>query len=461
MKRKLFCPILLVLLFLLTMICVPVWAEPAASGTFGKSNLEMQWSVEGNTLYITGNGYMDGFDMTRSRPWDPYRKQIQRIVMTGTIENIGYYAFEGCTELTEIVWPDGLKYINNYAFSDCTSLKKVTIPGQVEKIYEFAFNRCTALEVVTMSESVIAIDDGVFYGCSALHTVTLSAKLQRIQRWCFFGCKALKQIQLPSTLQIINGGAFAESGLVKISIPEQVQDLGSTFVECRDLEEVTFTGKRINLLGNGTFRNCVSLTKVNMPAEVSTVHIDAFAGCKNLTSVHFYGDMPKFQPTYTFTIQLIIYYPEGNTTWTQEAMDAFVKAYAGHKVQFVPTVYQIPEETVPDSTVQTPPVTDNPVKPTDGPDAKNPSEQEPVQPDPTSGAEPTEETLSKADKESGDVDNPADAPTETLGGNNTTEQTGIEEEQPKGFPWVAICIGAAVLLAGGGVAAWFMLRKKP
>ncbi len=461
MKRKLLCPMLLGMLLLLMVICVPVRAEPVASGTFGRSNQEMQWSVEGNTLYITGNGYMYGFDRTRSRPWDPYRNQIQRIVMTGTIENIGYYAFEGCTELTEIVWPDGLKYIYNYAFSDCTSLKNVTIPGQVETIYEFAFNRCTALEVVTMSESVIAIDDGVFYGCSALHTVTLSTKLQRIDRWCFLGCKALKQIQLPSTLRIIDADAFAESGLVKISIPEQVQDLGGTFAECRALEEVTFTGKHINILGSGTFRNCVSLTKVNMPAEVSTVYIDAFADCKNLTGIHFYGDMPKFQPNYIFTIRLIIYYPEGNTTWTQEAMDAFVNAYAGHKVQFVPTVYQIPEETVPNSTVQTPPVTDNPVKPTDGLDAKNPSEQEPMKPEPTSAAEPTEETLSLTDKESGGVDNSADAPTETFGGNDTAEQTGIEKEQSKGFPWMAICIGAAVLLAGGGVAAWFMLQKKP
>ena len=168
MKKRLICPVLLGMLILALVFCVPVQAEPVASGTFGRSHLAMEWSVEGNTLYITGNGYMDGFSMNNSRPWDPYRGQIQRIVMTGSMDNIGYHVFEGCTELTEIVWPDGLKYIHDYAFSGCTSLRKVTIPKHVEIIYENVFNGCIALEEVTMSESVKKIGQGSFYACSAL-----------------------------------------------------------------------------------------------------------------------------------------------------------------------------------------------------------------------------------------------------------------------------------------------------
>lgn len=429
MKRKLICPILLGLLTLLMIVRVPVRAEPVASGTFGRSNLEMQWSFEGNTLYITGNGYMDGFSMKDTRPWDPYLGQIHRIVMTGTIENIGSHMFEDCTALTEIVWPDGLKFVDNDAFKGCTSLKNVTIPKTVERIGEYAFGSCTALEVVTMSENVTYIGDAVFNNCSALHTVKLSSKLREIGRWCFACCTALQQIELPSSLQILGVDAFRESGLVKITIPE-VQGISGLFSECKKLEEVTFAGKSMDVLGSGMFYDCTSLTTVNLPAEVSMVHIDAFKGCEKLTSVNFYGDMPKFQPTYTYVVRLTINYPDGNTTWTQEAMDAFVGAYIGNKVQFVPTVYQIPEEPAPDPTVQTPPVSEDSVKPTDEPATEKTMEQSPAVTEP-SGATPTEQNppqeIENAGNQTGTStgnasDNSANTPTENPVADNETEE---------------------------------------
>lgn len=457
MKRKLICPILLGFLTLLMIICLPVRAEPVASGTFGRSNLEMQWSFEGNTLYITGNGQMDGFSMKDARPWDPYLGQIHRIVMTGTIENIGSHMFKDCTALTEIVWPDGLKFVGNYAFKGCTSLKNVTIPETVEKIYEHAFIHCTALEIVTMSENVTHIGEGAFESCSALHTVKLSSKLREIGRWCFMGCTALQQIELPSSLQILGVSAFQGSGLVKITIPEQVQGISGLFSECKNLEEVTFAGESMDVLGSGMFYYCSSLTTVNLPAQVSTVHIDAFAGCKKLTSVNFYGDMPKFQPTYTFSIHLIIYYPEGNTTWTQEAMDALTGAYVGNKVQFVPTVYQ----------------TQEPEEPTGGTNTQNPTKQEPVTSEPTVAA-PTEQTQSQESENAGNqaniptdnaADNPNNTPTENDGDNQTNPPTenpvaDNETEEPAPFPWVVVCIGAAVLLAAAGVIVWVRIKKR-
>jgi len=438
MKRKLICPILLGLLTMLMIVCVPVRAEPVASGTFGRSNLEMQWSFEGNTLYITGNGFMDGFSNKNDRPWTPYLDQIQRVVMTGTIENIHSMVFEDCTALTEIVWPDGIKSIYSSAFAGCKSLKNVTIPKTVENISEYAFSSCTALETVMMSDGVICIDDAAFADCSALHTVKLSSKLQEIGRWCFMGCTALQQIDLPSSLEILDAGAFQQSGLVKITIPEKVQDIAG-FLECKNLEEVTFAGKRINILGSGAFRDCGSLTTVNLPAEVSTVHIDAFAGCKKLTSIHFYGDMPKFRPTYTLFVQLTVYYPEGNATWTQEAMDALLKAYPGNQVAFVPTVYQTPEPAEPAE----------PAEPTDGPAAENPTEQETVTPEPTDAA-PTEQTPTQ---ETTDTENQTNAPTENPAADD-------EKEEPSPFPWVAVCIGAAVLLAAAGVIVWLRVKKR-
>lgn len=445
MKRKMICSILLGLLLLSTIICVPARAETVASGTFGRSNLAMQWSVEENTLYITGNGYMDGFSMNDSRPWDPYRGQIQRIVMTGTIENVGYHAFEGCTELTEIVWPDGLKYIFDYAFSDCTSLKNVTIPEPVEIINEFAFNRCTALEVVTMSESVKKMAGGAFYECSALHTVTLSPKLREIGRWSFQRCKALKQIQLPATLQIVGDGAFRESGLVKIDIPERVQKLpGGVFWDCSNLEEVTFSSKSLELLGAQLFKDCSALTALHLPSDVATVYTDAFVGCNNLKSVCFHGDMPQLKPSFVDPIFLTFYYPEGNTTWKQEAISSFTEGNRG-EVLFQSTVCQLLEKPIPEPT-------------TEAPTEQLPTETMP--PVTTESTESTEETLLPTGEGSDGVENPPNTPTGAIGEDNVTKPTDMEKDQPQNLLWVAVCISAVILLAAVGMVICVKMRKK-
>lgn len=342
MKRKTTL-LLLGLLLITVFLCIPAQAEPIASGTFGRPNLAMQWSVEGNTLYITGNGYMDGFSSNDSRPWDIYRGQIQRIVMTGTMDNVGNYAFKGCTELKEIVWPDGLKYINNYAFSGCASLREVTIPDQVEVIFEYAFKGCVGLRTVSMPKSVLRLEHGVFNECAALHTVTLSSGLEEIGRYCFQECEDLKQIELPNTLLKIGSDAFRESGLEKITIPERVYEVGGgAFIDCSNLKEVTFSCRSLETFGNHLFANCKALTTVRLPASLTAVSLDAFYGCENLKEVSFAGDMPKFIPSYVNYVPLTVYYPKGNTTWTQEKMDASTEGHRG-EVKFYP-IEELPTE---------------------------------------------------------------------------------------------------------------------
>ena len=471
MKKRLICSMLLGLILTL-MICVSAQAEPVASGKFGREHLAMEWSVEGNTLYITGNGFMDGFSMNDSRPWDLYRDQIQRVVMTGTIDNIAYYAFEGCTKLTEIVWPDGLKYINDHAFSGCTALESVTIPGSVEIIYDHVFNQCTSLKEVTILEGVKKIGQYSFADCTALRTVNLPPKLREIGRGCFYRCKALQKIQLPTTLELLGSGAFRESGLVEIDIPERVQELSGTFFDCTNLEKVTFSGNRfLKVLGNDLFRNCKALTALHIPKSVTTVYADAFVECQRLDNVYFYGNMPELIPSYVYPIFLTFYYADGNTTWKQEEIDKFTQGNRG-EVQFQSIVYQLPDESVTEPPATEPPATKPPAteppvteppatKPpaTEPPATKPPVTEPPVTEPPATESAPTatEETLAQS----------GDSGTETT--DNTTMEAADEKEPtasandeqktPGTFPWAVVCISAAVILAGGGTLLWFKKKK--
>lgn len=59
--------------------------------------------------------------------------------------------------------------------------------------------------------------------------------------------------------------------------------LTHTYVDNKDVHEITFIGKVIGL--NYTFKNCSNLTSVYIPDSVTTIYGSCFQGCQNLTSI--------------------------------------------------------------------------------------------------------------------------------------------------------------------------------
>ena len=74
-------------------------------------------------------------------------KHIVRFGIDNTDE-ICAYAFQDCTELTYISFPDEIKNIKRGAFKGCTSLKAVPLSEHIEYIGREAFDGCTSLEEI-------------------------------------------------------------------------------------------------------------------------------------------------------------------------------------------------------------------------------------------------------------------------------------------------------------------------
>jgi len=66
---------------------------------------------------------------------------------TGLI-SIGYDAFHGNTNITQIILSEGITSIDTSAFMQCSSLKKVTLPESITSIKSFAFAHCTNIVMV-------------------------------------------------------------------------------------------------------------------------------------------------------------------------------------------------------------------------------------------------------------------------------------------------------------------------
>ena len=55
-------------------------------------------------------------------------------VIPNSVTSIGYYAFYGCSGMTELTLPNSVRSIGDYAFSDCSDLAKITSLAEIPPV---------------------------------------------------------------------------------------------------------------------------------------------------------------------------------------------------------------------------------------------------------------------------------------------------------------------------------------
>lgn len=92
---------------------------------------------------------------------------ITSVALPGLTE-LGYGAFQGCSELQNLTIKEGLKNIPPQAFYGCNKLSAVDIPVSATSISDYAFGDCTSLQKASIPATVTSISDSAFSNCSNL-----------------------------------------------------------------------------------------------------------------------------------------------------------------------------------------------------------------------------------------------------------------------------------------------------
>ena len=120
--------------------------------------------------------------------------QLTNIVGLKNVSEIGNSAFSGCVNLESIIIPNGVADIGNSAFEECVKLQSIVIPDSVSYLGAYAFLGCTGLTFVNIGTGIIFLPYHGFSGCSRLQTVTIAGELRLSQSEAFTGCTALKDV---------------------------------------------------------------------------------------------------------------------------------------------------------------------------------------------------------------------------------------------------------------------------
>lgn len=167
--------------------------------------------VFGDALY--GCGLKPGKEMPRVRVIQPYAflgvKELEKLVIPDSVEEIDAFAFADCDGLQEVVIPASVKSIGDYTFYGCTGLKKVTLPEKEDILKTGMFQDCSTLYEVNIPESTVEIPVGCFQSCYSLEKFTLPKSLKTIGEQAFAACLSIQEMYLPTSVTTIGKNAVA------------------------------------------------------------------------------------------------------------------------------------------------------------------------------------------------------------------------------------------------------------
>ena len=267
-----------------------------------KTNINGAYEVKPGTICIAENAFYGCTGLTS-------------VTIPDGVKSIGYEAFRGCKGLNSIIIPDSVTSIGNYAFRGCNletievslgngvyysegnciiekatnklivGCKNSVIPNSVTNVGEYAFQDCTGLTFITIPNSVTSIGWGAFSGCSNLATVNWNATSCASAGSIFSGCSKLTTINIGNNVTRIPDAFRGCTGLNSITIPDSVTSIGDrAFEGCTGLTSVTI-GNNVASIGDRAFEGCTELTSITIPNNVASIGERAFYGNTGLTSI--------------------------------------------------------------------------------------------------------------------------------------------------------------------------------
>ena len=123
-------------------------------------------------------------------------------------DEIGSYAFSGCSRLTSLTLPAGITEIRDHAFRGCSGLTSLNLPAGITWIGGDAFYGCSGLTSLNLPAGITSIGYHAFYGCSGLTSLTLPAGITSIGEYAFEGCSGLTSLTLPAGITEIGDYTF-------------------------------------------------------------------------------------------------------------------------------------------------------------------------------------------------------------------------------------------------------------
>lgn len=202
------------------------------------------------------------------------------------VTTIGDGAFANCSELTSIEMPSSVSSMGSSSnqdlyfigvFRNCIKLASVRLSANIEQIYSATFFGCTSLTNLVIPEGIKILGGNglsgstVLFGIageSGIENISLPNSIVQINKRCFSFMKKLISINIPEGIAEISGHLFGYCvKLNTVTLPSTITSIDSHAFSDAASNGLSITIKAITPpILNNTFKN-VSITQIYVPAE--------------------------------------------------------------------------------------------------------------------------------------------------------------------------------------------------
>lgn len=268
--------------------------------------------------------------------------KLKTVTIPSSVTFLGPSTFAGCTGLTDVIGGENLTFISSGCFNGATSLTGfkfsenvdsietkafygtginfTEIPKKIRVLPSYAFQQCYNLKNVVMGDQVVEIGSNVFSECKSLEKIRMSNNIRKMSTNCFLkdsllseviwekipmttfpsytfsGCVSLKSFVLPEGIQIIGNGAFQGcQSMTEIKLPSTLTGIAINGFYNSGLTEVEVP-EGVTQMGVRVFAMCANLKKAVLPNSIKEISQSTFASCPSLTEVTFGKDVTAFMP---------------------------------------------------------------------------------------------------------------------------------------------------------------------
>lgn len=226
--------------------------------------------------------------VTKIAPYLFYKNAAITMTELPKVKEIGRSAFEECSKLTTLNLGQALETVGDCAFQNCTNVTKLTFPDATTEIGSSAFACCSSVTEITVGQGLKSVGDCSFFHCGSFTALVLPDKFTTMGESAFEGCRKLTNAKLGQSLTSVPNNAFKNCiALSEMNLPATVKSIGDqAFYNDSTIAVVTMR-EGLETIGNEVFWNNSGVRSFVIPGTVQTIGTNSFYGCTNTSTLRF------------------------------------------------------------------------------------------------------------------------------------------------------------------------------
>ena len=219
---------------------------------------------------------------------------LKNIKLASTIKKIGDYAFYKNTAITDFDFSN-IEELGERSFYGCSGMSDLTIPAGLKEIPASCFDGCTGLSSLKIPETIEKVCKNAFSDCTGIKELTMPVDLDYVNTYSlgsYTDCASFKKCENIEKITYTKG----KTGIMPDIRSGSASYYTAEYYAGKNLTTVEFQSG-IEYIGAGSFDQASALKNIVLPCTVSAISSKTFCAINKSEAV-IYGTKDTYAESY-------------------------------------------------------------------------------------------------------------------------------------------------------------------